>query len=744
MSLTSSFKETAKRLFTGKCFRLDSWQNVGVITFDYENEKINKFSAISVPELATLLDKIKLDHKDLKSLLFWSAKKDSYIVGADLEQIKSMSHRDEAYKASREGQSSFSRFEDLGIPSVAAIHGPSMGGGTEVSLCCTYRVCSDHAKTMIAVPEINLGFVPGWGGCYRLPKLIGLANALDMILTGKNIYPSKAGKIGLVNDVIPADLFIERSLEFAKKLAEGWKPAAPKKKSMIPDINEVLESNFAGRRLMFFQARKSVMGKTRGNYPAPLKALTLLENHYGQSREKVLAAEAEVFADLWATHESKNLVGLFFLTEKAKKDTGTDLTVEQVKKLAPIKSLGVLGAGVMGGGIAFQSAGKGALPTLVKDIQWDAVSKALAHASGLLKSNVRKKRTTQVEMNQTMGRIRGQVDFSGFKGLDLVIEAVVENLDIKKKVFAELENHVNENCLIATNTSSLRVKDMAVAFKHPERFVGLHFFNPVHKMPLVEVIKHPGASVESVARAVAYVKAIGKTPVVVGDGPGFLVNRILMPWLNEAGFCLLDGYSIEHLDRLLKDFGMPMGPCELLDEIGLDVAEKVAHILEKDLGTRSQSSEAMTRVLSKNKGSETPRMGRKSGLGFYKWSQAGGDRLEADSSSIEALLFANSSKPSPQSGSDEALVRRMVFPMINEAAVILEEGIASAPDQVDLAMIFGTGFPPFRGGLLKYADSVGLAQIVEELEALAAKHGPRFKASEALKSFAKGNGKFYR
>jgi 3-hydroxyacyl-CoA dehydrogenase/enoyl-CoA hydratase/3-hydroxybutyryl-CoA epimerase len=743
MSFSKSFKESAKRLYSGRCFRLDSWNGVGVITFDYENERINKFSAVSVPELAALLDRIKEQHKDLKSLLFWSAKKDSYIVGADLEQIRSMVQREDAYKASREGQAAFSRFEDLGIPSVAAIHGPAMGGGTEVSLCCTYRICSDHPKTMIAVPEINLGFVPGWGGCYRLPKLLGLANGLDMILTGKNIYPSKAGKLGLVNEVIPADLFEDRSLEFAKKLGEGWKPTAPVKKSRMPDLNSFLESNFAGRKIIFSQARKSVMAKTRGNYPAPLRALQLLENEYGKSREKFLAAEAEVFADLWATPESKNLVGLFFLTEKAKKDTGTELTPEQVKKLPAIRSLGVLGAGVMGGGIAFQSAGKGGLHTLVKDIQWDAVSKALAHASALLKSNVRKKRTSPVEMSQIMGRIRGQVDYSGFKGVDLVIEAVVENLDVKKKVFAELETQVNETCLIATNTSSLRVKDMAVAFQHPERFIGLHFFNPVHKMPLVEVIKHPGSSVESVARGVAYVKLIGKTPVVVGDGPGFLVNRILMPWLNESGFCLLDGYPIEALDRLCKNFGMPMGPCELLDEIGLDVSEKVAHILEKDLGQRSAASDAMKLVLTKNKESKTPRLGRKSGLGFYVWDKPGGDRVRIDEDGIDRLLFPNGKKPAPERTTDEALLRRMIFPMINEAAAILQEGIASAPDQVDLAMIFGTGFPPFRGGLLRYADSVGLTNIVSELEKLSQKHGPRFKPSEALKSFANGSGKFY-
>jgi 3-hydroxyacyl-CoA dehydrogenase / enoyl-CoA hydratase / 3-hydroxybutyryl-CoA epimerase len=743
MTLLESFRNKSKRLFAGRCFQLDAWEGVGVITFDYENERINKFSALSIPELGLLLDEIKNKHRDLKSILFRSAKKDSYIVGADLDQIKSMLHRDEAYKASREGQSVFTKIEDLGIPSVAAIHGPSMGGGTEVSLCCSYRVCSDSSKTMIAVPEIKLGFIPGWGGTYRLPKLLGLPNGLDMILTGKNIYPSKAIKTGLVDDVIPAELFEEKSLEWAKKLADGWRPAPRKKKSIFTDSSKLLQSNFLGRAIIFREARKTVMKETRGNYPAPLRALRVLEAHYGDSREKFLAAEAEAFADLWSTHESRNLVSLFFLTELAKKDTGTSLSMDEVKKLKPVKSLGVLGAGVMGGGIAYQSAGKGGLRTLVKDLQWDAVSKALAHAGDLLRAELKKKRLTAVEVNHMMARIRGQTDYSSFRGVDLVIEAVVENLEIKKKVFAELETQVDDDCLIATNTSSLQVKDMAVAFKKPDRFIGLHFFNPVHKMPLVEVIRHAGSSEIAIARGVAYVKAIGKTPVVVGDGPGFLVNRILIPWLNESGFCLLEGHRIAKLDRLLKDFGMPMGPCELMDEIGLDVGVKVAHILEKDLGARSQTSDAMEKVLAKNKDAAQARLGRKSGLGFYKWEKPGGRRQEPDQEAIDQLLFENGRAPAAPSVTDDSLVRRMIFPMINEAAAILAEKIAAGPEQVDLAMIFGTGFPPFRGGLLRYADSIGLQEIVTDLEAFEAHLGQRFKPSEALKSFAKGPGKFY-
>ncbi len=482
------------------------------------------------------------------------------------------------------------------------------------------------------------------------------------------------------------------------------------------------------------------MAKTRGNYPAPLRILEVVDRAWNQRREKALDLEAKAFGELWATPESKNLVGLFFLSEEAKRDTGVSLNADAVKKLPKIAEVAVLGAGVMGGGIASQSASKG-MRTLVKDINWDSVSKGLAHAKKLAGDSLKRKRITRIEHDSWMGRIRGQVDYSGFKAVDLVIEAVVENIEVKKAVFKEVESMVNADCILASNTSSLRVSDMASAVQNPARLVGLHFFNPVHKMPLVEVVTHDQVSEEAVARAVQYVKDIGKTPVVVKDGPGFLVNRILMPWLNEAGYCLLEGYSIEEMDRALKNFGMPMGPCELLDEIGLDVAVKVAKILYKDLGDRSKPSDAIDRVLSEK---DSKRLGRKSGLGFYKWDSPGGKRVEPDSSGINKLVFGTSPTPRAPEHTAESLVRRQIFPMINEAAVILKEGLTAGPAQVDLAMIFGTGFAPFRGGLCRYADSVGLERIVAELERLSEIHGARLAPSQALRDFAASGGKFYR
>ncbi|NCN41494.1 fatty acid oxidation complex subunit alpha FadJ [bacterium] len=734
-------------LFKGKCFLLEQDGDLGILNFDMEGERVNTLSHKSIGELEEILNDFSKKYAQIKALIIRSAKKDSFIVGADLNLVRSMSDRSEAEDASRGGQKAFNLIEDLGIPVISAIHGACMGGGTELSAACTYRVCSDSSKTMIAVPEVKLGFLPGWGGTYRLPKIVGLGASLDMMLTGKNIRPAKAPKIGLVSLVIPEAIFDDECRKLGHQLASGKVPFKAHQKpsivkSLSTDPSHILQNYWAGRRVVFQQAKATVVKQTRGNYPAPFRILEVVEKAWGKKRDEALDLEAAAFADLWATPESKNLVGLFFLNESAKKDTGVSLSNEEVKALAPIQEVAVLGAGVMGGGIASQSASKG-MKTLVKDINWESVQKAIIHANKLAETALSKKQVTLVEKNQWMNRIHGQIDYSGFKACDLVIEAVVENMDIKKAVFKEVEAAVGPDCIIASNTSSLRVSEMAPAFKDPSRLVGLHFFNPVHRMPLVEVISHDQASEASIARAVKYVKSIGKTPVVVKDGPGFLVNRILMPWLNEAGYCLLEGYGIESMDKILKKFGMPMGPCELLDEIGLDVGAKVAKILFQDLGERSKPSDAIEKILSENtEGNANPRLGRKSGLGLYKWSEKGGKRLEPDVVGIHQLLF-NGSAPQTPEHTPESLIRRQIFPMINEAAEILKEGLTAGPEQVDLAMIFGTGFAPFRGGLCRYADSVGLELVVAELERLSDQHGPRLAPSEALKELAKNGGKFY-
>ncbi|NCN26910.1 hypothetical protein GW915_04985 [bacterium] len=728
-------------LFKGKAFKLHQDKNIGILEFDLEGEKINKFGEFQLKELGDLCDKIKAGDYKVKALLIRSAKKDSFIVGADINVIQSLADEAEARKASELGQSTFSKLEDLSIPTLVAIHGACMGGGTEMACAAKYRICSDSSRTVIGVPEVKLGFLPGWGGTYRLPKMVGLMNAIDMILSGKSIRPHKAPKMGLVDELVPEALFDAKSVEYTHMLAEGKVPFNKSRKVSLPE--KLLTTNFIGKKVFFSKAREQLLSKTKGHYPAPLAALELIRDKSSLKRDAYMKEEARVFAQLWATPVSKHLVSLFFLTEDVKRDPGTtSLDREQLKSLPKFNQMAVLGAGVMGGGIGYQSASKDIYVTL-KDIRHEAVAAGKAHAQKLFNKLVERKHMTRSQASQKMSHIRGQVDYTSFGSLDLVIEAVVEDLEIKKKVFAEVETKVSDQCVIATNTSSLRLEDMLPAFKKPERFVGLHFFNPVDKMPLVEVVTHPQISPETVARAVAYVKAIGKTPVVVKDGPGFLVNRLLLPWLNEAGYCLQEGYDIVETDKILKKFGMPMGPFELLDEIGLDVACKVSHILHASLGQRFKPSDGLDRIMEANKKlgeGQTKRLGKKSGLGFYKWEN--GRRKEADTEAIHKILFPTGVKARTELN-PETLIRRLIYPMINETALILKEQIVEKAWQVDVGMIFGTGFPPFRGGLCRYADSVGLKNIESELQRMSTLYGARLKPTEALSAYAQSGGKFY-
>jgi 3-hydroxyacyl-CoA dehydrogenase/enoyl-CoA hydratase/3-hydroxybutyryl-CoA epimerase len=725
-----------ENIFSGKAWKLERDGDLLVASFDLQGERVNKLSHLSIGELNQVIDLAA--SSNAKGLLIRSLKKNSFIVGADIHLIQSLSNIAEARTASSEGQTVFDKLEDLKIPTLVAIDGPCMGGGTELSLSCKHRICSDSEKTVIGLPEVKLGLLPGWGGTYRLPRLVGLPFALEMILEGKSIRADKAEKTKLVDAVVPAALFQEKALEAAHSLIRG--KGIPASRPRKEDLSSKLLNSILGRIVVFKKAKEGVMKATRGHYPAPLKILDVLQETVGTSRKSALEIEATAFSHLWATAESKNLVNLFFLMEEAKKNTGSQLTEEAVKKLAPIKQLGVLGAGVMGGGIAAQSATFG-IYTLVKDVNLEAVAKAFAHARELFDKQVKRRRLKPRERDDRMGKIRGQVDFTGFGSLDLLIEAIVENVDIKRKVLAEVETYVRPDCVIASNTSSLRLSAMASSMKDPSRFVGIHFFNPVDKMPLIEVIRHETTSEEAVAKAVAYSKAIGKTPVVVKDGPGFLVNRLLMPWLNESAFMLEEGFPIELLDKTAKNFGMPMGPCELLDEIGIDVGAKVSHILNDAFGDRAKASAVSDKVIAATKDSKVPRYGRKTGSGFYEWDRPGGKRGEPDSMAINQILFGNSAPQIPEH-TESSIQWRMFYPMINEAARALEEGIVDSPAMCDLAMIFGTGFPPFKGGLLRYADSVGLDKIVAELERLSLTMGERMKPSEALKKFA-ARGSFY-
>ena len=697
---------------------------IGILTFDLKDENVNKFNNATMIELNDKIDELS-KNKEIKCLLFMSAKKGIFIAGADINEIKDITDPQQGYEVGKKGHEVFSKIENLPFPTIAVIDGASMGGGTELSLACKYRIASDNPKTKIALPEINLGILPGWGGSTRLPKLIGLQRSLDIILTGKNLIPKRALRSGVIDKVIPKELVKEAAIAFAKDVIQGKNVLARSRRKQKGLINALLEKNPLGRAVVFSQAKKAVMRKTHGHYPAPLRALKVIKKGYGKSLKVGLEAEAKALGDLIVTDISRNLIKIFFWTEDVKKQNGTSNIDTNV---LPIKKSAVLGAGVMGGGIAQLFAGRN-IPSRVKDINFDAVGKAYQQAASVLKGKVRRRRITKLEMSQILQKITGTIDYSGFKSVDFIVEAIVEDLEIKKTVFKELENNIREDAIVVTNTSSLLVNDMAKAFKYPQRFVGMHFFNPVHMMPLVEVIRGKDSTDEAVATTFQLAKALGKTPVVVSDGPGFLVNRLLVPYMVEAVSLLEEGHGIQKIDKAMLNFGMPMGPIELFDEVGIDVAFKVAKILGQSMGDRMAESDILENMVKDGK------IGKKSKVGFYKYD----GKKKIYDSNIESYI----SVKNKTTLSEDQLIQRMVYPMINEATRCLDEKIVDRPKDVDLGMIFGTGFAPFRGGLLNYADSEGIEKVSSTLQSFSQEYGSRFELSDALKKMAKENKNFY-
>lgn len=705
--------------------RVKDCGDIAFIEFDMVGQKVNKLSSPMMARFKEVIEEIA--KSQYKAAILISRKPSIFIAGADIDEIKNMKGRDNIFGLVSSGQKILNQLEDLKIPTIAAIHGACMGGGCEVALACDYRIASDFPATKIGLPEIKLGIMPGFGGCVRLPKLIGVQNALDIILAGKAVNAYKAEKIGLIDKKVHPGILEEKALEMARELiAQG----GPKRKTGYKAkglSNKILES-FIGQKIVFSQALKMTKSQTRGHYPAPLKALEVIKKTVCKNREKALDIEANAFCELAETDVSKNLIHVFFLTESVKKQSGVS---NREVKPRPVKALGVLGAGTMGGGIAYVAASAG-VDVRMKDISADALSKGFQAASQLWNKELEKKRIDKYQMGRNLARLSSTFDFSGFGHLDVVVEAIVEDMNIKKKVITETAQKCSSSCIIATNTSSLSVSEMGEAHPHPENFVGMHFFNPVDKMPLVEVIRGTKTSDEVVATIFDLCKKMGKIPVVVKDGPGFLVNRLLMPWLSEALFMLSDGMDIVKVDRIFTHkFGMPMGPFHLIDEIGIDVCLKVLKIFNKAIGDRAELPKIFEKL------SSSGRLGKKGGKGFYIY--------QGREKNVDPAIYGELGLSSPQSDSNEKeVIERGIYRMINEAAMVLkDEKIIDGPGELDLAMIMGTGFPPFRGGLAKYADSLGAQHIADELDMMASKYGQRFKPTQALVNMAKSSRGFY-
>lgn len=710
--------ETGTEQMTPSTFTLRNEDGIGIITMDVPGERMNTLRASFVDEIQALLAEISADN-NIKGLVLCSGKPDSFIAGADVHMLDECVTAEQAEALARAGQDIFNQLEALKIPLIAAIHGPCLGGGLELALACHGRVCSDDNKTRLGLPEVQLGLIPGSGGTQRLPRLVGLTRALDMMLTGKQLRPKQAFNAGLVNDMVPHSILLDTAIALARQ----GKPRYKRKRDLKTLL---LAANPFGRRLVFDKALSTLRHKTRGKYPAPERLLEVVRAGLDQGINKGMAAEAQAFGELVMSPESAALRQLFFATTEMKKETRWQ--GEESNSLARI---GVLGGGLMGGGIAFVTATKAGLPVRIKDISHQGINQAMANAHGLLMPKVNKKQLRASQMQQQLARITGTLDYRGFERVDLVVEAVFESLDVKRQMVAEVEANCPQHTIFATNTSSLPIHQIAEGAERPGQVVGLHYFSPVHKMPLAEIIPHADTSPATVATALKLARAQGKTPIVVQDKAGFYVNRILAPYLNEAARLLLEGEPIEAIDRALLDYGFPVGPLTLLDEVGIDVAAKISPILARELGERFTAPYAFGKLL------DDKRHGKKNGRGFYRHDKKGKHKPVDDS--LYALLGIKPQSRLPA----QDLAERCVLLMLNEAALALDEGVVASARDGDIGAIFGIGFPPFSGGPFYYMHQQGIQAVVDKMDEYSRKYGERFTPCEPLRKLAERGGSYY-
>ncbi|HVT04626.1 MAG TPA: 3-hydroxyacyl-CoA dehydrogenase NAD-binding domain-containing protein [Thermoanaerobaculia bacterium] len=698
-----------------KAFRLERDGELATLWFDYPDEKVNKFSSWVVVELDKVLDQIAA-MTDVKKVLIASAKPGIFIAGADITEFTKITASAQAEEFVRFGQSVFTKLRKLPQITFAVINGACVGGGCELALNCDYRLMSDSPKAVIGLPEVKLGILPAWSGTTRLPRLVGIQTALDLILNGKTLNAKRAQRAGLIDEILPEPILLEAARKFASRITSKKRPANQ-------STHFYIEGNPLARKVIFNKFRKGTQEKSGGHYPALQRVIDVMETSYSKGQEAGLNAEAREIGRLITDPVSQNLVQLFFITENAKKD--------RAPAPRPIMAAGVLGAGLMGAGIAQNIADKADIGVRIKDVNWIALGSGLKAISRVWKKKVDLSRMSRREMATKVAKVSPTTDWSGFTNVDVLIEAVVEILAVKQQVLAEFEAIAKPGAIFATNTSTIPITRIAEKARAPENVIGMHFFSPVDRMPLLEVIAGAKTSPATISTIVAFGKKLGKTVVVCKDGPGFIVNRILGPYINEAGFLLEEGYSVDAIDKAMIDFGMPMGPLALLDEVGIDIAQKAGQILAEAFSDRIHQSNAIEALIKDN------RLGKKNGRGIYQWKE--GKRQQADAG-VHKLLGS----PTRKEAKPEELVERMVLAMVNEGSLVLSERIADSAADVDLSMIMGTGFPPFRGGPMRYADSHGLPYVVGRLEDLEARVGKRFAASEPLRRLAVEESSFYK
>lgn len=692
-------------------------EGIAVLTMDVPGESMNTLKAEFGAQINGILDQIEQD-KSIEGVVLISGKPDSFVAGADVTMLDACESATQAQELSASGHEVFKRIENLNVPIVAAIHGAALGGGLELALCCHSRICSNDDKTVMGLPEVQLGLLPGGGGTQRLPKLIGIQKAMQMMLTGKQVRAKQAKKYGIVDDVVPKTILLDAAIKLAKK---GIKTRKPPKLSLV---EKLLEKTQPGRNILFSQARKQTLSKTLGNYPAPMRIIECIEA--GVTSKHGYHTEAKLFGELVMSPESSQLRNIFFATTEMKKESG----VEGVDA-KPISKVGILGGGLMGGGIAFVSATKAGVPVRIKDVNPQGIANAIKYSFDLLNKKVKRRFMLKSQMQKQLALLTGSLDYSGFKQADMVIEAVFEDVALKQKMVEDVETHCTEHTIFASNTSSIPIHEIAEKAQRPENVIGLHYFSPVDKMPLAEVIATEKTSEQTISTTVEFARKQGKTPVVVKDGAGFYVNRILAPYMNEAANLILAGEPIEKIDKALRKFGFPVGPIKLLDEVGIDVGTKIIPILVNQFGDRFKAPEAFDKVLADD------RKGKKNKRGFYSYTG------KKPGKEVDATVYDILGVQPSANLTDKAMAERCVLMMLNEAAMCLDEGVIRSARDGDIGAIFGIGFPPFLGGPFRYMDSLGIKEVVERLRHYEQMFGDKFKPAQCLVNMAEQDKSFY-
>ncbi|WP_281546201.1 fatty acid oxidation complex subunit alpha FadB [Grimontia sp. SpTr1] len=687
---------------------------------------VNKFDLATLESLNEALNALS-QKSDVKALLLTSAKP-AFVVGADITEFLGLFAKPEEELSNwvTHANDIFNKLEDLPFPTVSVISGFALGGGCECILATDFRIADSTAR--IGLPETKLGIMPGFGGTVRMPRLVGADTAMELITAGKESKADAALKIGLVDAVTAPDDLRDAAIALAKQAIEGkldWQSRRAQKKAPL-QLNKI-------EATMSFTMAKGMVARVAGShYPAPMTAVMAIEEASRSDRDGALLVENKHFVKLAKNDVTQALVGIFlndqYLKSKAKK---------AAKEGKPTERGAVLGAGIMGGGIAYQSASKG-VPVLMKDISQASLETGMKEASKLLNKQLERGRLNGLKMAEVLASITPSLHYAGIEQSDVVVEAVVENPKVKAAVLSEVEALLPEGAVLTSNTSTIPIDLLAKSLKRPENFCGMHFFNPVHRMPLVEVIRGKDTSEETVARVVAYAAKMGKSPVVVNDCPGFFVNRVLFPYFAGFSMLLRDGADFTKVDKVMeKKFGWPMGPAYLLDVVGIDTAHHAQAVMAEGFPERMAKSyrDAVDVMF------ESERFGQKNGVGFYKYSvdRKGKPKKDVDAD-VTGLL--SSVLGSAADYSDEEIINRMMVPMINEVVRCLEEGIIATPQEADMALVYGLGFPPFRGGVFRYLDTIGLANYVAMADQLA-NLGPAYEVPQGLRDkAAKGEGYF--